>query len=45
MGANTYRLMSAMSTQAAGSEADFSAEEADSVTVAYDPARVTVFPS
>lgn len=32
MGANTYRLMSAMSTQAAGSEADFSAEEADSLT-------------
>lgn len=32
MGANTYRLMSAMSTRAARSEADFSAEEADSLT-------------
>jgi dihydrofolate reductase len=32
MGANTYRLMSAMSLQAAASEADFSTDEAASLT-------------
>ncbi|MCK6209595.1 dihydrofolate reductase family protein [Georgenia sp. EYE_87] len=32
MGANTYRLMSAMSAEAAGQEADYSADEAASLT-------------